>query len=84
MPNPNNLSGISNASKDILTFIQAERPDVLERNRPAFWYNTDNNSTYFWDTTVNDWLPVKPITTSIGTTAPPPVCNFTFQKEIFA
>ena len=71
MPNSNIVPGISNPSKDIVVFRQSERPTVVERTRPAFWYNTSNSGTYFWDTKLDDWVPISAsnvITTSTTTT----------------
>ena len=73
MPNSNIVPGISNPSKDIVVFRQSERPTAVERTRPAFWYNTSNSGTYFWDTKLNDWVPVSAFgtTTTTTTTASP-------------
>lgn len=72
MPNSNIVPGISNPSKDIVVFRQGERPTVVERTRPAFWYNTSNSGTYFWDTKLDDWVPVSAFgTTTTTTTAGP-------------
>ena len=73
MPNSNIVPGISNPSKDIVVFRQADRPTIVERTRPAFWYNTSNSGTYFWDTELSDWVPISAsnvVTTTTTTLAP--------------
>ena len=73
MPNSNIVPGISNPSKDIVVFRQSERPTVVERTRPAFWYNTSNSGTYFWDTKLDDWVPISASNTTTTTTTAGPL-----------
>jgi len=68
MPNPNELPGISNPSRDSLVYRQPNEPKIVERKRPAFWYNTASNATFFWNPNSQQWIPIKSINSAPTTT----------------